>query len=169
LRDSQHVKGAYLEVWSDMLGSVGVIAGAVIIRFTGWTWIDSAVAVGIGLWVLPRTWVLLKASLNILLEGVPEEVNVGKVGETLLAVPGVLSIHDLHVWAIGSGQISMTAHVVHQPETLAPAILEAVCERLAHDFEITHVTVQCELEPCHQTDDAFHFATVKEDHASHGH
>ena len=102
---------------------------------------------------------LLKASLNILLEGVPEEVSVGKIGEALLAVPSVLSIHDLHVWAIGSGQISMTAHVVHQPDAAPATILNDVRERLAHDFEITHVTVQCELEPCHQTDDAFHFAS----------
>ena len=68
---SLNVKGAYLEVWSDMLGSIGVIAGALMIRFTGWVWVDSAIAVAIGLWVLPRTWMLLKESLNILLEGVP--------------------------------------------------------------------------------------------------
>ncbi len=66
-----NLKSAYLEVWSDMLGSVGVISAALLIRFTGWSWVDSAIAVLIGLWVLPRTWILLKETINILLEGVP--------------------------------------------------------------------------------------------------
>ena len=101
---SLNVKGAYLEVWSDLLGSLGVIVGAVIIRFTGWTWVDSAVAVLIGLWVLPRTWILLKSSLNILLEGVPEDIDIDKVEELLLSVNGVKSIHDLHVWSAPTAQ-----------------------------------------------------------------
>lgn len=165
--ESLNVKGAYLEVWSDMLGSLGVIVGAVIIRLTGWTWVDSVVAVGIGLWVLPRTWILLKASLNILLEGVPEEIDVGQVGEALLAVPGVLSIHDLHVWAISSGKVSLTAHVVHAPEVPAAVVLDVIRERLAHDFKITHVTVQCELVPCGQTDEDYHFGAHESAHGSH--
>lgn len=76
---SLNIKGAYLEVWSDMLGSWGVIVAAVVIRFTGWAWVDTLVAVGIGLWVLPRTWVLLKESLNILLEGTPEELSLDEL------------------------------------------------------------------------------------------
>lgn len=165
--ESLNIKGAYLEVWSDMLGSLGVIAGAVIIRFTGWTWVDSVVAVGIGLWVLPRTWILLKASLNILLEGVPEEIDVGQVGERLLAVPGVQSYHDLHVWAITSGKVSLTVHVVHSPEVPAATVLDAIRERLAHDFQITHVTIQCELVPCEQTDEDYHFESHEDAHGSH--
>lgn len=165
--ESLNVKGAYLEVWSDMLGSLGVIAGAVIIRFTGWAWVDSVVAVGIGLWVLPRTWILLKASLNILLEGVPEEIDVGQVGEALLAVPGILSVHDLHVWAISSGKVSLTAHAVHSAEMPAAVVLDAIRERLAHDFKITHITIQCELLPCGQTDGDYHFGVHEDAHASH--
>ena len=95
---SLNVKGAYLEVWADMLGSVGVIVAAVVIRFTGWAWVDTVVAVGIGLWVLPRTWLLLKESLNILLEGAPEGVDVNQVEQTIVAVEGVIGVHDLHVW-----------------------------------------------------------------------
>lgn len=165
--DSLNIKGAYLEVWSDMLGSIGVIAGAVIIWLTGWTWVDSVVAVGIGLWVLPRTWVLLKASLNILLEGVPEEIDVGQVGDALLAVPGVQSYHDLHVWAMTSGKVSMAVHVVHASEVSAPLVLDAIRERLAHDFRITHVTIQCELVPCGQIDEVYHFGSQAEAHGSH--
>ena len=83
--DSLNVKGAYLEVWSDLLGSIGVIVGAVVIQLTGWSWVDPLVAVAIGLWVLPRTWILLKDSLNILLEGVPEGIDLGDVEQAMPA------------------------------------------------------------------------------------
>lgn len=113
---SLNMKGAYLEVWSDMLGSIGVIIGAVIIKLTGWSWVDSLVAVAIGLWVVPRTWTLLKSSVNILLEGVPEDVDIDQVRQTLLGVSGVASIHDLHVWALTSGKASLTVHLVTQQQ-----------------------------------------------------
>ena len=83
-KDSLNVKGAYLEVLSDALGSVGVIVGALIIYFTGWMWVDTLIAVLIGFWVLPRTWILLKQSINILLEGVPEEIDIEKLRNDLL-------------------------------------------------------------------------------------
>lgn len=76
---SLNVKGAYLEVWSDMLGSIGVIVAALLIRFTGALWIDSVIAAGIGLWVVPRTWMLLKQALNVLLEGVPEGMSIREI------------------------------------------------------------------------------------------
>jgi len=177
--DSLNVKGAYLEVWSDMLGSLGVILGAIVIRATGWVWVDSAVAILIGLWVLPRTWTLLKSSVNILLEGVPEGVDLGAVRAAFLAVPGVRSIHDLHVWALTSGQVSLTAHLVNDAGVDAEReVLPRLRERLAHDFGITHITVQCELTPCHQAeeDTAQHFRSAEhvlrrergQDH-EHGH
>jgi cobalt-zinc-cadmium efflux system protein len=148
---SLNVKGAYLEVWSDMLGSVGVIVGALIIRFWGWGWVDSVVAVGIGLWVLPRTWTLLKASLNILLEGVPEGVGLTDVEAALLRQPDVISIHDLHVWSVTSGKTSLTVHVVC-PDTGDdwPALLASIRAMLASEFDIHHVTVQLEQTPCEQ-------------------
>ncbi|MES2226784.1 MAG: cation diffusion facilitator family transporter [Pseudomonadota bacterium] len=158
---SLNVKGAYLEVWADMIGSVGVILGAIILKFTGWSWVDSAVAVLIGLWVVPRTWVLLKSSVNILLEGVPEDVDIDKVKATLLAVPGVVSLHDLHVWSVTSGKTSLTAHLVTRPDMNAEReVLPAVRKGLAERFGIRHITVQCELEPCEQADEADHFATA---------
>jgi cobalt-zinc-cadmium efflux system protein len=155
---SLNVKGAYLEVWSDMLGSLGVIVGAIVIKYTGWSWVDSVVAILIGLWVLPRTWTLLKSSINILLEGVPEDVDLENVRKVMLSAPGVLSLHDLHVWALTSGKASLTAHVVHRPDVNAEmAILPFLREHLAESFGITHITVQCELEECHQTDEEHHF------------
>jgi cobalt-zinc-cadmium efflux system protein len=120
---SLNVKGAYLEVWSDMLGSVGVIVGAIIIRFTGWPWVDSAIAVLIGLWVLPRTWTLLKESMNVLLEGVPEGLNLVEISDTLAQINCVSSVHELHVWAITSGKASLTAHVVTELVTPGQYVL----------------------------------------------
>ena len=129
---SLNLKGAYLEVWSDMLGSVGVIVGALVIKYTDWLWVDSLIAVAIGLWVLPRTWALLKESLNILLEGVPDGIDVQEVEKAICAVTGVSSVHDLHIWSLTSGKSSLTAHVVHEPERgSATALLPALQEVLA--------------------------------------
>lgn len=146
---SLNVKGAYLEVWSDMLGSIGVIVGALLIRWTGATWIDSVVAVAIGLWVLPRTWILLTASLNVLLEGVPDGIALAAVQTKIRAVPGVASVHDLHVWAITSGKVSLTVHVVCDAgHSDLEALLIAVRHEIANEFHIHHSTVQVERTPC---------------------
>ncbi len=84
------MKGAYLEIWADMIGSVGVILGAVAIRFTGWAWIDPIVAVAIGLWVLPRTWILLRDTTNVLLKGVPSGMSRPEIRASLLRFPALV-------------------------------------------------------------------------------
>jgi cobalt-zinc-cadmium efflux system protein len=145
---SLNMKGAYLEVWADMLGSLGVIAAALIIYFTQWAWVDAVVAAAIGLWVLPRTWKLLKESLNILLEGVPMDVNLDDIEKALLAVPGVREIHDLHVWALSSGKNSLTVHVVLSEGESEQTVLRETVEVLASRFSIRHSTVQVEAVPC---------------------
>jgi cobalt-zinc-cadmium efflux system protein len=147
---SLNVKGAYLEVWSDMLGSLGVIIGAIVIWLTGWTWVDSVIAVGIGFWVLPRTWVLLRDSVNILLEGVPDGIDVGAIEGMLLALPGVASIHDLHVWAITTGKPSLSVHLVSPTGDFERLGIDAA-DALAKDFNIHHTTVQLERSPCEQS------------------
>ena len=145
---SLNVKGAYLEVWSDMLGSLGVILAAILIYFTGWVWADALVAAGIGLWVLPRTWTLLKESLNVLLEGVPAGIALDHIERALLAVPGVREIHDLHVWALSSGKNSLTVHLVLAEAGDEQAVLLAATEMLEERFSIRHVTVQVEAAAC---------------------
>jgi len=148
---SLNIKGAYLEVWSDMLGSVGVIAGALIIRFTGWTWVDSVIAVGIGFWVLPRTWILLREGINVLLEGVPEHIDLEKLRKSVSDIAGVRSIHDLHVWSITSGKISLTMHVVGDLEAFnRDRLLTEIQTTLAEQWEIHHTTIQMEAEACDQ-------------------
>lgn len=156
---SLNVRGAYLEVWSDLLGSLGVIVGAIIIRFTGWSWVDSAIAVLIGLWVLPRTWILLKSSLNILLEGVPEGIELARLEEGLTQAKGVKGFHDLHVWALTTGKASLSVHIVNDP-ALNPEIdmLPAIRTMLAENFDIHHVTIQFELSPCAQAASQEHVA-----------
>ena len=103
---SLNVKGAYLEVWADLLGSIGVIGGAIVIMLTGWTWVDPIVAIGIGLWVLPRTWILLKNTTHILLEGVPKGLSLSAVRATVATVPGVTDVHDLHLWGVSSDDVN---------------------------------------------------------------
>ncbi|SDJ49541.1 cation diffusion facilitator family transporter [Pseudomonas abietaniphila] len=151
--ESLNVKGAYLEVWSDMLGSLGVILAAVVIWLTGWGWVDSLVAAGIGLWVLPRTWVLLRESMNVLLEGVPSGIEVQKVEQTILDVPGVVAIHDLHVWSVTSGKNVLSVHVVI-PESASNGqqILTEVTESVSKAFEIGHCTIQLEHEGFHSNE-----------------
>lgn len=156
---SLNVKGAYLEVWSDMIGSIGVIIAAILIHFTGWTWVDALVAAGIGIWVLPRTWVVLKASLNILLEGIPDGVDLDAIEARLLATPGIAGIHDLHVWALTSGKNSLTVHVVLAPGSDEQPTLQAVRTVLSDQFGIHHTTVQIEAEACAEFQaGAAHFA-----------
>lgn len=147
--DSLNVKGAYLEVWSDLLGSLGVVAAAIVIRLTGWTWVDSLVAVAIGLWVLPRTWALMRDAVNVLIEGVPRGIDLDVVRETMLGVPGVLDVHDLHVWALTGGRVSLSAHIVAPTRADDQEELVAHMNRMLHErFRIGHVTIQYERAPC---------------------
>lgn len=147
--ESLNVKGAYLEVWSDMLGSVAVIIAALIIRFTGWTLVDPILAVLIGLWVLPRTWVLLRDALNVLLEGVPKGIALAEVEQALRGHAGVTDIHDLHVWALGSSTPALTAHVVTAATGQDADTLRRTLAAMLHErFGIDHVTLQVEADHC---------------------
>ncbi|MGR2921122.1 cation diffusion facilitator family transporter [Acinetobacter sp. 1125_18A] len=146
-KESLNIKGAYLEVLSDALGSVGVIIGGAIIYFTGWMWVDTIIAVLVGFWVLPRTWVLLKQSINILLEGVPEEIDIEKLRNDLLSVKGVESIHQLKVWAITSKNVHLTVHLF-APEADRNQLYQQVMEMLSHQHGITEMTLQIEDNEC---------------------
>lgn len=147
--ESLNLKGAYLEVWSDFIGSIGVIAAALVIRYTGWSIVDSIVAVAIGLWVVPRTWILFRDATNILLEGVPPGIKLEEVHDAIAGVKGVTDIHDLHVWALTSGRICLTAHVVAESRSGDYEALIAELNALLHErFAIGHVTIQYEQTPC---------------------
>lgn len=109
--ESLNVQGAYFEVLSDMLGSLEVIAAALVIMYTGWTLADPIIGAGIGLFIVPRTSSLLKQAVHILMEGVPAEVDLGELEKALLEIPGVIAVHGLHVWTITPGVDSLAGHL----------------------------------------------------------
>lgn len=146
--DSLNVKGAYLEVWADMLGSIGVIAGALLIMATGWQWVDPLVAIGIGLWVLPRTWALLRDTTHVLLQGVPRGIELNGVRRALEAVPGITGSHDLHIWSVAGDDRSLTAHVTLADGADSEAVRIAAAAMLHKQFDIAHATIQTEIAPC---------------------
>lgn len=146
--ESLNMKGAYLEVWSDMLGSVAVIAGAIVIRFTGWTVVDPILAVLIGLWVLPRTWTLLREAGNVLMEGVPRGIDLDAVRAVLSSAAGVSDVHDLHVWSLGSSTPAMTAHLVVESGVDGEALRRELAKLLDERYGIEHCTLQIEAVAC---------------------
>lgn len=145
---SLNVKGAYLEVWADMLGSLGVIIAALIIRYTGWTWVDTVMAILIGLWVLPRTWLLLRDTTHILLQGVPKGMSLADIRGAMNDVGGVTGVHDLHVWSVAGDDASLTAHIEIAETEDAQTVRRAVATMLEERFGIHHSTIQTETEPC---------------------
>ena len=145
--ESLNMQGAYLEVVSDLLGSVGVLIAGVVMLTTGWYYADPLFSVVIGLFILPRTWGLMKQAVNVLLEATPARVNLAEVEKALLGIEGVASVHDLHVWTITSGLDALSGHVV-LAAGVEPAVADAVVERAAavlqETFQIGHTTIQVE-------------------------
>ncbi len=149
---SLNVKGAYLEVWADMLGSLGVIVGALAIQLTGQLWIDPVVAIAIGLWVLPRTWTLLRESTAILLEGAPRGTALSDVRNAIQTIRGVAGVHDLHLWITGADLPSCSAHVELGAGAEPEAVRIAVTKMLVKRFGLEHVTIQIERQACEDRD-----------------
>ncbi|CEJ11569.1 cation diffusion facilitator family transporter [Phreatobacter sp. AB_2022a] len=147
---SLNVKGAYLEVWSDFLGSVGVILGGLVIWLTNWTWVDTVIAVAIGLWVLPRTWILLRESIDVLLQAAPAGIDVAAVERDLKAIDGVADVHDLHVWSLTSDRNVVTAHIVTRagPDGMI-ALRKQVETLLEQRYDLHLSTIQIEDETGH--------------------
>jgi cobalt-zinc-cadmium efflux system protein len=143
-QESINLRGAYLEVVGDLLGSLGVIGAALLIGLTDWWWADPLVAVGIGLFILPRTWRLGRAAVRILVQAAPEHLQVTAVHDRLAAVPGVAGVHDLHVWTLTSGMEVASAHLTLEPGAEVGPVLAAARAALHEDFHIDHATLQVE-------------------------
>jgi cobalt-zinc-cadmium efflux system protein len=141
---SVNLQGAYLEVLGDLLGSVGVIVAAALLTVTDWWWVDPLVAVGIGLFILPRTWRLGRIAVRILVQAAPEHLDVPAVRARLSAVPGVCDVHDLHVWTLTSGMEVASAHLAIDPDAEVATVLAAARSALHDDFHIEHATLQVE-------------------------
>lgn len=142
--ESLNLRGAYFEVLSDMLGSLGVILAAVVIRLTGWTPADALVSAAIGVFILPRTWHLLSDAISVLLEGTPRDVDTRALRESLQQLDGITNVHDLHVWTLTSGMNALSVHVVVPNGLPSDTILRRVHDCARKQFRIAHVTVQVE-------------------------
>ena len=147
--ESLNVKGAYLEVMSDLLGSLGVLAAGIVIWITGWYWIDPAFSVLIGLFILPRTWKLLRKAVDILLEGTPANVDLSAVENALLEQPGVEGVHDVHAWTVTSGKDLLSGHVRVAAGTDRDEILRDIRKLLRERFGFDHVTLEVEAGSVH--------------------
>ncbi|MDG4827386.1 cation diffusion facilitator family transporter [Asanoa sp. WMMD1127] len=150
-RESINVRGAYLEVLGDLVGSVGVLVGAGIIAATGWFLVDPLIAVAVGLFILPRTWKLGREALRILVQAAPEHLDVAAMRTSLGAVPGVCDVHDLHVWTLTSGMDVASAHLGIEGDAEVATVLAAAREALHDGFGIDHATLQ--VEPVAATGD----------------
>jgi cobalt-zinc-cadmium efflux system protein len=142
-QDSLAVRGAYVDAMADAAGSVGVIAAAVVIAATGWDPIDPIVAAVIGVWIIPRAWRLAASALRVLLQVAPAHVDLDAIRRELLALPGVVDVHDLHVWTLTSEMDVASAHVMVERDADAHGVLDQA-RVLLLDHEIAHATIQVE-------------------------
>jgi cobalt-zinc-cadmium efflux system protein len=142
---SLNARGAYLHVMSDALGSVGALGAAAIIWWTGWTVADPIASIALSLLILIGAWRLLRESTDILLESVPGHVSMPEVQQRILGVPGVLAVHDLHVWTVVNGVVAMSGHAVVPDLDAHPGVLEGIRGEMAA-LGIGHVTIQLEIE-----------------------
>ena len=144
---SLNVRSAYLEVLGDAVSSAIVIATGAVILLTGWVWADLVAGALIALFILPRTWALLRQTVNILLEGAPAHLDVRQIEDAMAAAAAVRRVHDLHVWTLTSGREAMSAHVVVEAGAATDKILEELHVILHARFGIDHTTIQIETEP----------------------
>jgi len=145
--ESINVRAAYFEVLSDAISSLGVLVAAVVVLATGWTLADPIVSGAIALFIVPRTWRLMKQAVNVLLEGVPAHLDLTAIEEAMTQVRGVRRVHDLHVWTLTSGREAMSAHVVVDDIREHDRLLESLHAVLHSRFGIDHTTLQLETEP----------------------
>ena len=140
--ESLNVDGAMRHVLADALGSVGAMVAAAVIILTGWRYADPLISVAIGLLILGSSWKLLRDSTNILLEATPRNLKAEEVGHKMAAAEGVIEVHDLHIWTITSGFPALSAHVLVGRDEDCHARRRELEELLAHEFDISHTTLQ---------------------------
>jgi cobalt-zinc-cadmium efflux system protein len=152
--ESLNERGAWLHVLTDALGSVGAIIGGLAVWKLGWAWADPAVSVLIGLLVVFSSWGLLRESVAVLMEGAPGGLDVDRVRDAMLRIPGVVAVHDLHLWSITSGMVALSAHVRTADAATGSLLLSTLQSHLHDHFGIDHVTIQ--IEPPGHTEDGTH-------------
>ncbi len=137
-----NIRGAFLHMAADALVSVGVVVAGALALWFGWAWLDPVVSLLIAAVIVVGTWSLFRQSLHLLFDGVPESVDLLRVKAMLESLPGVERVHDLHVWAMGTSEIALTAQLVMPEGSAGDAFLQDATEQLHDRFEIAHVTLQ---------------------------
>ncbi len=150
-----NIRAAWIHMAGDAASCVGIIIGAIVIRYTGWLQIDPLLSVLIAVMIIYTAWDIFRDSLNILLEGLPKGLNLAEVTGSIRAVPGVLDVHDLHIWSLGSESHAMSCHVLIEdmPPSESNAILCSVNEMLDKEFAVGHTTIQFEHMRCALADE----------------
>jgi cobalt-zinc-cadmium efflux system protein len=149
-RTDINIRSAFIHMLGDAVGSIAIIAGAVAIRYTGWMQVDPLLSMAIAVLIVWTAWDIVRESLNILLEGLPRGIKLNAVAEAMGAVEGVLGVHDLHIWSLGSQAHALSCHVKIEdvPPSASDAILQRIKVLLDTRFGISHTTVQFEHESC---------------------
>ena len=175
LRRSSHgdvnIRGAFIHMLGDALGSIAIIAGAVAIRYTGWVQVDPLLSILIALLIVWTAWDIIRESLNILLEGLPRGILLNDVATAMKATAGVLDVHDLHIWSLGSSAHALSCHVLIEdvPPSASDVILRRLNGVLEEKFHIAHTTVQFEHVSCAISETGCAIPVKLEDHEGHHH
>ncbi len=149
-RNDINIRSAFVHMLGDALGSIAIILGAVAIRYTGWMRLDSILSILIALLIMWTAWDIIRESLNILLEGLPRGIQLADVAQAMGSVEGVLGVHDLHIWSLGSNTHALSCHVLIEdvPPSASDTILRSLNALLDRRFGIAHTTVQFEHVSC---------------------
>jgi cobalt-zinc-cadmium efflux system protein len=166
-KDDMNVRAAFLHMMGDALSSLAIIAGAVVIRYTGWTQIDPILSILIGGMIIWTAWDIIQESLNVLLEGLPRGIELSSVTDEMRKIDGVLDVHDLHIWSLGSAAHALSCHVLIEdmPPSASDSILKRINDVLGR-FHIHHTTVQFEHTKCQLSDVP---CTIQVHHHDHAH
>jgi cobalt-zinc-cadmium efflux system protein len=151
--ESLNVRGAYVEVMADMLGSIGVIVAAVLMGLTGWGWVDPVIGAAIGVFILPRAWHLGRDAVRILVQAAPSGLDLDAVRASLAGIAGVTDVHDLHVWTLTSDMDVLTAHLAVKDSGATQQVLHEARAVLADRFHLTHATLQVESGDLHDCEE----------------
>jgi cobalt-zinc-cadmium efflux system protein len=160
-----NIRAAFIHMFGDALAAFGIIIGAVAIRYTGWSYIDPALSIALGLLIIYTALDIIRESLNILLEGLPRGIELRRVTDAMGEIEGVLDVHDLHIWSLGSSTHALSSHVLIEdmPPSASERILKRINEVLC-DFGIHHSTIQFEHVPCVLSDSGCQMTTARQAH-----
>ena len=149
-RHDINIRSAFVHFLGDALGAIGIIGGALVMRYTGWLQVDPALSIVIAVLIVWTAWDIIRESLNILLEGLPRGIRLAEVITSIRRVEGVLDVHDLHIWSLGSSTHALSCHVLIQdvPPSASDVVLRRLTGMLAEQFQIGHTTVQFEHVSC---------------------